>query len=160
LLPFGLVRSVALARTAPRRVLRAWALLAVGAAVGFLVGLVQVLPAVRKVSDSWRPTGTLPIEIAGIAAHPPAAVMRTLGNPRPTEAGQEQSRQAYVGVVTVALAVVGLATWRVRSVAVPLGVAAAGAAVYAFGRYGPVFPLMYRLPMGSWFRGTDRSLFV
>jgi hypothetical protein len=65
-----------------------------------------------------------------------------------------------VGVLPLVLAGIGLALWRPRSVTLSIAGAGIGAALYALGPRAPVFPLLFHLPAGNWFRGPDRALFL
>jgi hypothetical protein len=158
LIPFGVVRVVGVvARDGSRVASRAAMLLVAAGCAALLLASVRLLPAAEYMRDTWRPPGELSMDQAAIMAVPPNSLIANLLSPLP---GPDLARQEYVGVLPLVLAGVGLALWRPRSVAVAMGVTGVGAALYALGPHGPVFPVLFRLPVGSWFRGPNRVLAV
>ncbi|TMA36582.1 MAG: YfhO family protein [Deltaproteobacteria bacterium] len=158
LVPFVAVRAV----SAPRRdgagtVAIASALLGAAVALGVLLALVRVLPAAEYMRGTWRPPGSLALEGAAVMSISPAVFAANLLSPAP---GPDLGRQAYAGTLPLLLAVVGLALWRPRSAALPIAAAGVAAMLYAFGTHAPLFPLMFGMPAGSWFRAPSRALVV
>jgi hypothetical protein len=140
-----------------RAVLRPYGYLLAAAGLAVLLALVRVLPAAEYMALSWRPPGGLTPEMVSIMSVAPSVFGHHVLSPRP---GFEMLRQVYVGSLPLALAVLGVVLWRRRSIAIPLAVAGGMAVLYAFGRWSFVQPLLYHLPLGSWFRGPNRALFV
>jgi hypothetical protein len=158
LVPFGVVRVAGvLARDGGRVASRAAMLLVAAGCAALLLASVRLLPAAEYMRDTWRPPGELSMDQAAIMAVPPSVLVANLLSPLP---GPDLARQAYVGVLPLVLAGVGLALWRPRSVALVMGVTGVGAALYALGPHGPIFPILFRLPAGGWFRGPNRVLAV
>ena len=158
LVPFVVVRVFpVLRRDGARAVATASGLLGAALALGVLLALVRVLPAAEYMRGTWRPPGSLALEGAAVMSISPAAFAANLLSPAP---GADLGRQAYVGTLPLLLAVVGLALWRPRSAALPIAAAGVAAMLYAFGTHAPLFPLMFRMPAGSWFRAPGRALVV
>jgi hypothetical protein len=160
LLPFVALRGAAIARSEGLgTALSALGRLALAGTVALLLGLVQLAPAAEFVGLSWRPPETLTPEQVGIMAIAPSTFLRELSTVVPRGV-PEVARQVWVGLLPLALALVGLVTWRRRAVAWSLAAVAATSVLYAFGSATPVFALAYRLPGGRSFRGLDRTLLV
>ena len=158
LIPFGVVRAAGvLAREGGWVTSRAAMLLVVAGCAALLLASVRLLPAADYMRDTWRPPGALSWDQAAIMATPPGLLVTNLLSPLP---GPDLARQTYVGILPLVLAGVGLMLWRPRAVALAMGVTGVGAALYALGPHGPVFPVLFRLPAGSWFRGPNRVLAI
>jgi hypothetical protein len=158
LVPFGAVRAAAmLGREGGRVAARAVILLFAAGCGAVLLASVRLMPAAEYMRETWRPPGVLSMAHAGIMAIPPRFLVTNLLSPLP---GPDLARQTYGGVLPLVLAGVGVALWRPRAVALAMAVTGLGAALYALGPHGPVFPLLFRLPAGGWFRGPNRIVAV
>jgi hypothetical protein len=158
LVPFGTVRAMGvLGREGARVASRAAMLLLAAGVVAMLLASVRLLPAAAYMRDTWRPPGALSVDQVAVAVPPPRFLVTNLLSPLP---GLDSARQVYIGVLPLVLGGVGLALWRPRAVALALAFTGVGAALYALGPHGPVFPFLFRLPAGSWFRVPYRVLAV
>jgi len=158
LVPFATVRATAVLRRDGVRVTsRAAMLLLVAGVAAVLEASVRLFPSAAYMRDTWRPPGSLSMAQVAIMAQPPQVLVTNLLSPLP---GLDIARESYVGILTLVLAGVGLALWRPRSVALAMGVTGVCAALYTLGSQAPVFPFLFRLPAGNWFRGPDRILVV
>ena len=156
LVPFVVVRAASVLRDdGAGAVAAASGLLGAAVALGVLLALVRILPAAEYMRGTWRPPGSLALEGAAVMSISPAVFVANLLSPAP---GPDLARQAYAGTLPLLLAVVGLALWRPRSAALPIAAAGIAAMLYAFGLHAPLFPLMFRMPAGSWFRAPSRAL--
>lgn len=156
LLPFVMGRAVVVVRAhGPRDIGRVLPKLVAAAVLGVLLALVRVVPNAEFMRQSWRPPGSLPIEAVAIMQRTPERLLFDL-----TTMGPAGARAVYAGILPLAFAVVGLATWSRRSVSIPLALIACGAACYALGTGSALYRLLFRLPMGGWFRGPNRALFL
>src|SRR5262249_59738030 len=126
--------------------LRAATLLLVAGGSGLLVASVRVVPAAEYTRSSWRAPGALTFEQAAVMSMPPRVLSTNLLSPLP---GTDVDREAYVGVLPLVLAGIGLALWRPRSLTMSIAGAGIGAALYALGPRAPVFPLLFHLPAGN-----------
>jgi hypothetical protein len=167
LLPLVLVRSWQLWRQGGAAALgRAHLVLAAGGALGILLAMVRILPFAELLAESWRPPGNFSQELLNTVHVPPGDFAESLFSPEPPPiprwafSSVDTWRQAYAGTVPLLLAGLGLLLWRRRGIALAMAVAGGGAAVYAFGMQGFVYPLIFELPGGNWFRGIDRGLVV
>jgi hypothetical protein len=167
LVPLLAVRSHQVgARMGGRALARAAAVLAGGAALGVLLAGVRLLPLAELLLESWRPPGQFTLDFLGTAAMRRGAFVQTLFSPAPPPIPRlpfspvDAWRQAYVGIVPLLLAGFGLVTWRRRRLALALAAAGAAAALYSLGTQAFLYPIVFRLPGGNWFRGIDRVLFV
>ena len=147
-----------------RAVLAAIAALAVALALGTALAAVRIIPGAELAHESWRPPGSLAIETAAEMSADPGTFLRNLvsaepsGHPGMAHAFPGMLREGYVGIVPLAMAVAGLLLWHRRGLAIAFGTVAAGAALYAVGPHTFVFPALFHLPFGAWFRGPDRAL--
>ena len=158
LVPFVVCRSAWGVRTGgAATVIRAPALLAVAGGLGITLALVRLLPSQEFVSHGWRFPGSLGIEAASVMAVSPESYVRNLISPEP---GRGLAREVYVGILPLALALVGVLRWRPRSASMPIAAAGIGAVVYAFGPRTILYRAIFHLPAGNWFRGPDRALIV
>ena len=130
-----------------------------GAFVGLLVVAVQLLPTLELARTSTRAVG-LPVEVAGADGVPVAAALQQLLSDysRPPASAEWA---AYVGLVTLGMAAVGLAV-RCREPLVWILVAVSAAAVLiAHGQPSRGYDLAYRfLPGVVLFRAPSRLLLV
>jgi hypothetical protein len=136
LVPLALVRVATTARADGRRAVAGVGAVGAATAIGVAAALVRILPAAAFMRGSWRPPGGLTRAMASIMAISPAELARDVLGPQPVP---DVRRQAYVGMVPLALAASGLLCWRRRGIAIALAVAGAGAVFYAFGSPGVVF---------------------
>jgi hypothetical protein len=167
LLPFALTRAAVAGRARGGGAVAAGgAGLAVAALLALLVAAVRVLPAVEYMGDTWRPPGSLDVRAASVMAIGPRQFVTNLFTPGPPPPGRsvwsstDVAREAYVGVIPLLLALVGLVRWKERSISVPIALAGVAAVFYAFGTATPFYAWIFTLPGGSWFRGLDRALIV
>jgi hypothetical protein len=167
LLPFVAVCAWERLRDAgPRGVLRSGVGLSLGFALGVVIAAVRLVPAVEVTLASWRPPGSLSIETSAAQSFDPATFLHNLVNPS-TVANARQGtrvtpifREGYVGVLPLSLAVLGTILWRRWRFGGAFALTAAAAALYAFGTNGFLFPALYGLPAGGWFRGPDRAFVI
>ncbi len=164
LVAYGVVRRW---RHAGARVaLRATAVLACAFGLGVALAAVRLVPAAELARESWRPPGSLPIEVSASMSADPSIFLRNLVSAEPSPHPQlglaypGVLREGYVGIVPLALALAGVVLWRARGMALAIAGIGAGSVLYAFGPHAFVYPILYHLPGGSWFRGPDRALVV
>lgn len=149
-----------------RAALGATAALACAVGLGIALAAVRLVPAAELARESWRPPGSLPIEVSASMSADPGIFLRNLVSAEPSphpQLGLAYSgvlREGYVGIVPLALALAGVVLWRARGMALAVAIIGAGSVLYAFGPNTFVYPILYRLPGGSWFRGPDRALVV
>ncbi|MDX2167653.1 MAG: hypothetical protein SF182_11340, partial [Deltaproteobacteria bacterium] len=136
------------------------AALAAALALAVLLTLVRSLPGLEYMRDTWR-AGALPLAAVSALAIAPADLLRhlVLADPRPNLISVARN-EAYLGVVPLALALVGALGGAPRRLALPLAAGGLGAALYAMGAATPVLPLLARLPGGTAFRGPNRALII
>lgn len=166
--PLLVVRSVARLRRAGLRPLAgSYAMLGIGAVLGILIGMVRLLPSAEFVGQSWRPPGSFGIEVGNKMAIAPSVFREALLTPEPsqitgtfTPRSADKLRRAYFGVVTLALALVGVALWTPRAPALAIATAGALGVLYSFGSASFVYPFLFHLPGGSWYRVVDRALIL
>jgi hypothetical protein len=167
LVPFLALRALQITRRAGGRALIAGGVALVGGAgLGALMAAVRLVPLAELLLESWRPPGQFSMDVLGATAITPDGFAQSLFSPEPPIIPRapfspiDGWRQAYAGVVPLALALLGLAAWRQRGLAVALAAAGVAAALYAFGTAGFLYPLVFHTPGGNWFRGVDRALIV
>jgi len=167
LIPFVATRSaVVVWKRGARALVPAYGGLMLAALLALLVAAVRVLPAAEYMAETWRPPGSLDVHAASVMAIAPRAFAMNLFTPGPPApspslwSGADVEREAYVGVAPMVLALVGLLLWKKRSVSLPIACAGIAAAFYSFGSRTPFYPLLFKLPGGSWFRGLDRALII
>lgn len=143
---------------------RAVGLLVVAVALAVGLALVRLLPGAELMRLSWRSPGSMTVQQAAIMSVAPRLFLAGLVSPPAAAASRLLLAHAYaavyVGVVPLALALAGLGLWRRRATAAAIAAAGAAAAVYAFGTAGPLYPLLFALPGGNWFRAPDRALVI
>jgi hypothetical protein len=135
------VRVFGLAWRAPRQALMAAALGAAAAGLALALTAFQWLPTWELAQHSVRAPGSL---TAGQQSLFTADMWRIFSTPP--------------GCAMLALALLGLLTWRQRTPAWFFAGATITIAVLAFGPRTPLFDLARRLPMGTWFRSWVRIL--
>jgi len=127
---------------------RAFAWLALAEALALGLAAVQVVPSLAAVEGSMRSRAALPgwLYEAGRVrlADFPANLARPI---------LDGAVPVYAGVVVVLLALAALAARRAAPLRLPALVLTAGAAVLALGSATPIFPFLWRLPIGHWFAG-------
>ncbi len=162
LLPFVVVQAVLVARTdGGAALLQRIGLLGLAAALGLGFGLVRILPALDFMQHTWRPPGGLSIELAGMMAIAPQTFLRGVATAAQVSGWlADDLRKSYVGALPLLLALIGLTAGGRRAAALPIAAAGAAAVLYAFGTAGPLYPLMFQLPGGNWFRGPARALAI
>lgn len=162
LLPFVAAIGVEQVRRGrARHLVRPAALLGMAVGLGVCASLIRVLPNAEFMQHSWRPPGTLDLPSSATMAIPPAYFAAFSLTPigRPT-ALTHAAGEAYTGILPTGLALAGLLAWKRRLVAIGLLASGVTAVLYAFGTHGAVFPLLFALPGGSWFRAPDRALII
>lgn len=122
-----------------------WARLAVGPFLGALMCSAQLLPTLELARVSIRSTG-LDFADASAFSLPPiyllTSLFPTINQPLPTD-----EWLGYLGLTTLILAVLGLVL-RPRAEAIALGVLALIGLILAFGRYTPVYELIFHYVPG------------
>ncbi len=157
------------ARTRARPIL----LTAAGLAAGFAMGMVQILPLFDVAAQSWRSQGTTS-EFAATGSLPPwgallGAFPALYGTEGPSDGakfwlsaagggGGSWELHFYTGALFVSLAFFAVVRFhRDALVKTYIGLAAV-CLLYAFGKWGPLFPILRHLPGLAHLRVPARAL--
>src|SRR6185503_5212210 len=137
-------------RASPTRWASSGAIFAGALALGALVALVALLPALELSRAGARTTKTLPVAQMFPMGNPSVAILRDALS----------GRSNSFGVVGLSLLPAALLARRHRLIAVWALVLGGLAFLLALGPVTPVFELYLRLPALGWFRGPYRLLVV
>ena len=133
--------------------------------LGAGVASVRLLPAAEFMQQSWRPSDTLSVNDANAnAGNTKARITRGMFTPEPAPASKwlqrDAYRKVYVGSLPLTLGLIGILGWKPRRVSIAIASAGVAAGWYTLGVNGSLFPLLFELPMGNWFRGPDRAFLL
>lgn len=122
---------------------------------------VRLIPAIDFMSQTWRPGATNLMSEMGIGNNTREALLEGMLTPEPaTTFWSDLYRRVYVGTLPLALALIGLLGWKQRWISLAIAAGGIAAAWYSLGPSGALYPIVFELPLGAWFRGPDRAFIL